>query len=769
MLELSRLSLTLLLLAVTAAPKKLMVADAGVGRIGLENCPTSCGNVTVPYPFGIRPGCYLPGFNLTCDESQSPARLLLGNGVLQVTDISLDNATVRVLGPDIHTDEVTPFGHFYQASGRWGDLGWGLTDAMPYVLSEMHNEVIMGGCNFLVELTPFIRSKNSISSCKSLCDEFATLPYEDPGCLSQARSQRCKRCSGIACCQSNISVPRASYDVEVSSLELDASDVPRPFWVLITEQGWFDRNITSMALDEAERKAIPVVLRWVVQSSVPNEPNNTGGGDFTCIHNEEDTLCHNNYSSCNYTDVGNSGYVCKCWNGYQGNPYLRNGCQAIDECALQDKCYGVCKNVPPGNYSCECPHGASGDPYVRNGCVKSRNTGLSIGIGLGSGAALVFLVLGSTFMLRKIKSRRKQKQRQRFFKQNRGQLLQQLVSQRADIAERMIISLKELEKATNKFDKDRELGGGGHGVVYKGILSSLHVVAVKKSKIVVQREIDDFLNEVAILSQINHRNIVKLFGCCLETEVPLLVYEFINNGTLYNHLHVDNPISLSWKDRLRVAVETAGALAYLHSYVSTPIIHRDIKSPNILLDDNLTVKLSDFGASRHVPIDQTGLNTVVQGTFGYLDPTYYSTGHLTEKSDVYSFGVILIELLTRKKPVSYRSVQGYGLVKHFVIVLSQGNLVELLDPQVSREGGGEVVDIALLAKMCVKLVAEERPTMRQIEMTLESIYAAKEFVSGDVTDEESEIDGIRENGGMPVGGTNVEAVGIVVHSEAHPS
>jgi serine/threonine protein kinase len=348
---------------------------------------------------------------------------------------------------------------------------------------------------------------------------------------------------------------------------------------------------------------------------------------------------------------------------------------------------------------------------------------LIIAIRLGSGIVILLFILAIVVIRRKAKARKAKIMKEFFFKQNRGLLLQQLVDR--DIAERMIFSLEELERATNSFDETRKLGGGGHGTVYKGILSDQRVVAIKRSRHAIKREIDDFINEVAILSQVNHRNVVNLFGCCLETEVPLLVYEFISNGTLHEHLHVSAPLSLPWKERKRIALEIARSLAYLHSSASVSVIHRDIKTTNVLLDDRLIAKVSDFGASRGIPIYQTSVTTTIQGTFGYLDPEYYQTSRLTEKSDVYSFGVILVELLTRKKPSLYVSPEGFNLVSEFSSSVSEDKLWEILDPQVTEEAEEEETrEVAAIAMMCLNSKGEDRPTMRQVEMRLQALQSS---------------------------------------------
>ncbi|KAF5467854.1 hypothetical protein F2P56_012066, partial [Juglans regia] len=216
---------------------------------------------------------------------------------------------------------------------------------------------------------------------------------------------------------------------------------------------------------------------------------------------------------------------------------------------------------------------------------------------------------------------------------------------------------------------------------------------------------------------------------CLETEVPLLVYEFVPNGTLSKYLSDQTEeFPLTWNMRLRIATEIVGALYYLHSAgASLPIYHRDIKSTNILLDDKYRAKVADFGTSRSIAIDQTHLTTLVHGTFGYLDPEYFQSSKFTEKSDVYSFGVVLVELLTGEKAISLtRAPEAKSIAMYFINSMEENNLFHILDERILKEAvKEELITVANLAKRCLNLDGKKRPSMKEVSMELEVVQISQ--------------------------------------------
>ncbi|KAK4254041.1 hypothetical protein QN277_009473 [Acacia crassicarpa] len=344
----------------------------------------------------------------------------------------------------------------------------------------------------------------------------------------------------------------------------------------------------------------------------------------------------------------------------------------------------------------------------------------SIGVGTGAGFLCLFILGYKLHQF--IKQKQEKIRKEKLFRQNGGLLLQEKMSNYGNRESTKLFTAEELERATDSYNQSRFLGQGGYGTVYKGMLPDGAIVAVKKSREIARNQIETFVNEVVILSQINHRNIVKLLGCCLETENPLLVYEFIPNRTLSHHIHnKELKSNLSWDNRYRIACEVAGALAYMHFAASIPIFHRDIKTSNILLDHNYNAKVSDFGSSRSVPDDRTHLTTAVQGTFGYIDPVYFQTSQFSDKSDVYSFGVVLVELITGRKPF-LEQAEGQNLVADFISLMENDQVLEILDARVVNEGGeGDILGIANLAMRCLRLNRKKRPTMKEVSTELEAM------------------------------------------------
>ncbi|CAN6872988.1 unnamed protein product [Brassica oleracea] len=292
-----------------------------------------------------------------------------------------------------------------------------------------------------------------------------------------------------------------------------------------------------------------------------------------------------------------------------------------------------------------------------------------------------------------------------------------------------IFSYKELQEATDNFSKDRLLGDGGFGTVYYGKVRDGREVAVKRLYEHNYRRLEQFMNEIEILTRLHHKNLVSLYGCTSRrSRELLLVYEFVPNGTVADHLYGEtensrNKCYLTWSMRMSIAIETASALAYLHA---SDIIHRDVKTANILLDGNFGVKVADFGLSRLCPSDVTHVSTAPQGTPGYVDPEYHRCYHLTDKSDVYSFGVVLVELISSKPAVDINRCKSEINLSSLAINKIQNHAThELIDQSLGygkNEGVSKMTTmVAELAFRCLQQDSTMRPRMEQVVQELMGI------------------------------------------------
>nr|DAD37371.1 TPA_asm: hypothetical protein HUJ06_008012 [Nelumbo nucifera] len=539
-------------------------------------------------------GCFMDEpFEIICNSSFNPPRpFLAAHTSKEVIEVSLEQHYVRIFRTFVTQN------CYDSHSGQGSIYSSHSSNYTPFTFSATLNKFIAIGCDILAYISAD-DSENYTAGCVSLC------PTTIPDVNSSSSS-----CSGLGCCRTSIPKGIYFYNLYIHSINTNERTWSSESCsvAFLAAQDFSDFNkFLSINNKELHNQKYPVVLDWGVGNGTCEESRkNKNSSTYAC--GDANTYCID-------SDSG-SGYNCNCSQGFHGNPYLPSGCQDIDECKdpnIKRNCHSAatCINTE-GSYYCACPSGYHGDGIkLGKGCLPvpdKRSLPLAVVVPLGIGIAMVLITLFGFGLwgYATVKRRKQIKLKQTYFKKNGGLLLERQISScegSGRVESTKIFVEEELERATDNFNENRILGKGGFGTVYKGMLSDGKIVAIKKSKEVDENQVDQFINELMILSQINHRNIVKLLGCCLETEVPLLVYEFISNGTLSNHLHDEHYLpSLSWEMRLRIAVQIAGALAYLHSAASIPIFHRDIKPSNILMDEKYNPKVSDLGYQDQFPL-----------------------------------------------------------------------------------------------------------------------------------------------------------------------
>ncbi|KAL6638788.1 hypothetical protein ACP70R_023424 [Stipagrostis hirtigluma subsp. patula] len=685
--------------------------------MALPGCPDKCGNISIPYPFGIKQGCYFDtDFYIQCNlsrsmqiawkgESKQGNADYLGNQADPVANWNQSTywmfRTMGIMGIDIAGGVARvsmPVSSDCRTNGTYHTMTSYTTILdlfSPFLFSATRNVLLGVGQSVEARLYGNITTTNKhyFATCASLIDT--------------PSSARNGSCLGLGCCTAPLSpgLRLAVVSIKPQSDGSLKSTFPCSY-AMVVEKSWYNFSTQDLhgynAFDtKLPDGGVPVILDFAIR----NESCPAAG-------QRPPTACRSSNSVCVNATHG-PGYLCKYKDGYDGNPYLPNGCQDIDECTLRDvnadlremyPCHGICKNKI-GGYDCQCKLGMKGDAKNGTCTVLFPVPAMAATIGtIGVTSVVAIIVLLKLLLKEKRKTRE-------FFLKNGGPMLEKVNN----------IKIFRKEELKPIIQTQNVIGKGGFGEVYKGHLDN-QLVAIKKSIHVNKLQQKQFANEIIIQSRVIHKNIIKLIGCCLEVDVPMLVYEFAQKGSLDDILHGNNKISLNLETRLNIAAGAAEGLAYMHSETSDTIMHGDIKPSNILLDENFDPKISDFGISRLIAMDKSHTKYVI-GDMGYVDPVYIQSGLLTKQSDVYSFGVVLLELMTRKKTALG---ENNSLVKSFLDACTQQNgAIKLFDNDIVVESDkGILHDLSTIISKCLSLHVEKRPEMKCVAEILQRLKKA---------------------------------------------